>query len=627
MRGKKGTILGEHNDLNDTFALIHLLGIIADHSEFEDYLGINGVELTREIFNGFVFLIKVVQRCFMEQIATSWSLNLEEDFYFFRAMDRGIHLSRLKNTCQKIVFLKNLHSVFQKCWKSRTKAELRNNLKIIKKKVLQPANHILENNIEIAEDFHDHNKREIIEALAIFYAFVFLNDTYAGYPKGYFCSILDTNLTKKYLKDVFEGYKLGLQFLWKKLLGDDYIKMPVSRLTEATNWRELDRFFRSINEETINPLENELKCNLAFADFFTITKQISISNEFDKHFFIKCKEVVLSPEEDLQQTLLWYPVQALSGYYVFSGVPAFLTTLTGSVELDRLLRRKERPVVIRFVHPEGGANRNSYSYGILVPAPGGIADYSGWLIFFDCATDYSGAGGTHHSYAELFINQYQKTNRIKVTEYKIDRYAFEKYLSTWSVEFVEEELNPNISKIPNGKEARERTKELETFYAGRESELQKLRNESGISKGHLLELIFFWYLTSKGFAARWRFRDKRIGEIDVLAKDVKNDALYLTSCMARLDRDKIEELAECGRKLLKYKKALPREFRDFKQLEKTVFTVSEPTPKIRKELSKKRIGIFSLDQLSKKDPLFSGIKKQELSILFKMKTGLDTTQF
>lgn len=64
--------------------------------------------------------------------------------------------------------------------------------------------------------------------------------------------------------------------------------------------------------------------------------------------------------------------------------------------------------VSRFKHPVTGVPGCDYSYGIRNQAFGsfGFTDYSGWLIFFDCATDYSGFGASLHGQAEVFIEKF-----------------------------------------------------------------------------------------------------------------------------------------------------------------------------------------------------------------------------
>ena len=71
-----------------------------------------------------------------------------------------------------------------------------------------------------------------------------------------------------------------------------------------------------------------------------------------------------------------------------------------------------------------------YSYGILIQAFSsiGIADYSGWLIFFSCATDYSGFGGSLHAEAEMFIEKFLDDKSLNIREIIMDKSLFREYL-------------------------------------------------------------------------------------------------------------------------------------------------------------------------------------------------------
>jgi len=616
---KDEEISSRHFDLNRIFAFLYILKVVSEYPKFEKFLSPLAEVSKREIFKGFLFLIKVIQRCLMEALSRSWSLNLEEDITLHRAINRGVHVSKVKNTCQKTVFLKNLHLIFRKCWRSRNAEDLQRNLIEVEDKIIKPMEHILKDHLQLAEKFQKYTKLEIVKALAIFYTFIFLNDTQNGFPKGYFCSLLRDNLSGKYLSDVFHGYVLGLQFLWKNLLGDGYYGFPVAHLDKSKNWHELDRFFREIQTKIIEPLENEFKCNFSFDEFFFITRPISPQNEFRDMFLIQPKETPLSQEEDLQQTLFWYPVQALVGSYIFNGVPAFVTTLVGSVELKRRLGIAERSFVVRFVHPEKDVNGNRYSYGILIEAFGTLADHSGWLIFFDCCTDYSGFGDSERTIAEFFIERYEKSGQIEVVEYKISKETFANYLSVYSIgmgDFV----HPLVSKVPSGENVKKEMKILQELSL--DSMLSRLRDDLGISKGYLLELLAYWYYTSKEYMTEWRFKNNKIGEVDILAMDT-NNVLIVTSCMVTFNSEKLKKLEECAMKIIKNKKALPRKFQSFKEIRKVIFTSRDFRPDLKRKILQKGIFIHTLDKLFREDPLFSRIKKRELDKIFVAKGKSD----
>jgi len=126
---------------------------------------------------------------------------------------------------------------------------------------------------------------------------------------------------------------------------------------------------------------------------------------------------------------------------IFNGVPAFVSTLIGSVELSRTFQSEEKVLVLRFKHPEWDSEYR-YSYGILIPSFGstGITDYSGWLVFFDCATDFSGFGGSLHQDAETFIGRYLERGEIEVKEEVADIEMFKRYLAEKNVSSIFDQI-------------------------------------------------------------------------------------------------------------------------------------------------------------------------------------------
>jgi DNA-directed RNA polymerase subunit RPC12/RpoP len=110
-----------------------------------------------------------------------------------------------------------------------------------------------------------------------------------------------------------------------------------------------------------------------------------------------------SLKKQLSMAMLWYDVNVLdTPLTVFNGVPAFTSTLLGSIELAKGFQDDEPVKAIIFKHPAGMENYFDYSFGIFIQAytSMGLSDYSGWLVFFDCATDYSGFGGSLFDFEE-----------------------------------------------------------------------------------------------------------------------------------------------------------------------------------------------------------------------------------
>ncbi len=145
-----------------------------------------------------------------------------------------------------------------------------------------------------------------------------------------------------------------------------------------------------------------------------------------------------SLHKQLDCHFLWGSVSVLDSHkgMVFSGVPAFVTLLLGSVDLRRR-SGDEEPVLARtFKHPvDVEKGHSDYSYAIYVEAYGTISDYSGWLVFLDCAGDYSGFAGSLYQMANRHINSLKELGTLDHNEVTISRKAFERYLKMHHVGF------------------------------------------------------------------------------------------------------------------------------------------------------------------------------------------------
>jgi energy-converting hydrogenase A subunit M len=218
------------------------------------------------------------------------------------------------------------------------------------------------------------------------------------------------------------------------------------RQLQIKDWFALDKFYRRVQDEIITPLEKKLKIDLTGYPLLAIKK-------IDKSVFgdLLSKENLAEPEylnkedkeslkKQLDYHLLWYAVDVLDAQQstVFNGIPAFISTLVGYVYLKKLYKNKERVEVRVFKHPAPRDKGHYYSYAILVESHSslGISDYSGWLIFLDCATDFSGFGGPFYAQAQSVLKKLKKERSIEVREISIDKNLFKDYLFRKSVSSV-----------------------------------------------------------------------------------------------------------------------------------------------------------------------------------------------
>ena len=107
----------KNNDLSEIFAINHIFDLL-DYQQFDNYLSDNQIRKSDNLFEGYLFFIKTISRGFLEKLSRSWSINIEDNYTFTRALNRGVPLEKIKNSSKKIIFIKNLHKRLRVLWKS-----------------------------------------------------------------------------------------------------------------------------------------------------------------------------------------------------------------------------------------------------------------------------------------------------------------------------------------------------------------------------------------------------------------------------------------------------------------------------------------------------------------------------
>jgi len=271
---------------------------------------------------------------------------------------------------------------------------------------------------------------------------------------------LDEEETKKHprTKSQFEemlesAEKLGFTELKKVDESDldeeekDFIEaIKRDRPPRSERWVALDRFYRPIQEEIVRPREAKLKVALGMSHLLVLEKytkdllkELLDSNRVTQPEYLTKKDKS-SKKKLLSLALLWYDVNVLDtqSLLVFNGVPAFASALLGTVELAKAFYNSDPVKAIVFKHPAGMENQFNYSFGVFIQShtTTGISDYSGWLIFFDCATDHSGFGGSLLDFANTVIQIAQKRGPISLSVIVVEKELFEEYLREHSVSSV-----------------------------------------------------------------------------------------------------------------------------------------------------------------------------------------------
>jgi len=613
--------------IDEILAALNILKITTNILDFEKWLkAYHKKEINNEVVQGYKFFITTTIRLLVNAIELDHSLGLREDFIFFRGRFEGIPIEEIPNTSEKTIFVKNTWSLSKPLRKARDWEDVK-----VSVERLKPLAEVFEEIYENAVPTIKIKKDLALSAVTKFYTLIFLNDARRGIPYGYIStSTIKVSVSPEYLMKVFDGYALTLQYLWFKLLGEEnFNKSCLKELHRASKiyskkseeyledleervkvkeWYALDMFFGRINEEIIKPLINKLDLNLGFEPLLVI-------ENFNKNVLkpLLSKEGLQDPEyfkkkskNDVKKwldfKLLWYNVEVLSSTgSIFSGVPAFVSILVGSVNLS-----EDEVLVKIFKHPAEKGKYN-YSYGILIPAFGstGLTDYSGWLIFFDCATDYSGFGGSLYTQAKSFIDRFKENGAIEVEEIEVEEGVFQEYLKERSESSVFDRVVAQTSFGPS------------TVIDISKIEGEKRDFQEKV-KGVLFELLVYKWVWEQGYYDEVKHNHIVNGEeIDVFSK--KGNKIYLCECKVTIHKDKINKtLNQINRKI----KALRSEYPEHSIV--PIIITCSPLPAERRKFFEERgikvkdgfnkeienSGLFSKDKVKLVNQIFESQKLQ-----------------
>lgn len=626
MNDKDEKILEEFNSkVDDIFAILNAIRLVSNESDFKKWLEAeHGIKPTVEVFHGYQFFTETLIRCLFTSVIYGSELPISEDYVFSRARFKGVELSKIPNTCEKTIFLKNLNDYRKSITNARNWDELQESLDKFKKDFIDKFDKIYDENVMVSSKWKIE-KKDALTYATMFFVYIYLNNTSKFVPLGYFVSVLRQGIKEKEKK--FEGYKYALQFVWYQLLGKDgYQKTSLKNLHKSDKWSEerelfpkeydgkiidfseidwgspgeateppverndLDSYFSKVQDEIITPIEKRLGMNLGFSKFFRLKKKIS--KDLLEIFLKYEKDAELSERDKLDYALLWYPIELIdsSKSNIFSGVPTFIELLVGSAETKKLFGIDEKAYVCKFIHPNREVNGNDYSYGVLIEAFGssGISDYSGWVLFYDCCGDYSGFSGSEHMMAERIIELYKNKGLTEVREMTIDKQKFKVYLADRIAEDKKEEIFEELEEIS--------TKRAKADVLGE-------------IKGIVLELLTYYTLT-KGYPndiVDWSVK-KDGGELDIFLETAIE--LIVIECKTDLNtRNLTECIKKLERKVKNYKTSKPK---------RGEFWFWERPHPVRIEMLKsKNIDFQVFSELMESNPIWKNKNKDKIKHIFK----------
>lgn len=573
----------EELNSDETFAFLNILEMLSNTSEFRQWLkDHHGLTEHEKIFDGYKFAIITSLLAFMNSFTMHDPFKLEDDEISYRAEFRGIKLEKIPNSCEKIIFQKNVWNL----GKNIRRATNWQTLNV--QKELSP---LFEIQQKLREDHikttGDMSVPDALKFLSEFYTYLFLIDTKHGRPKGYYHPFFSTERSTQYLDRVFDGYVYSLQFIWYQMLGkDNFLKSCLKDLhrcqeinlhdkneisinmneifefqeielspeekTKQENWNKvykkwssIDQFFGEIRDEIIKPLEK--KIDYRFAGFNKGLIQLAgfdksiLGNLLDKKIldepeFMK-KNDLESMKKRLDVEFLWYDIDMFDSGEAnleFNGVFAFNALLTGYVTILKEQGIEGTITVMKIIHPDPHQNINYYSLAIKIGIGGFISDSSGWIVFYDSLMDTPGTGGHYRDMCFDCIDKFKQQSRVDLKEITVEKKTFRDYLESRKISFSN-------------------SRELSTAYKDIEDNLAQM-------KGKFFEYVFLKHcLDSEEYdLVRGDFSTSG-QQIDCIC--LQKDIVYVFECKLQFHDDELQDYVDQFRRIID---AVKKEYPDKK---------------------------------------------------------------
>lgn len=109
----------EETNSDETFAFLNILRILSDTTKFRQWLyDHHQLKEHSRLFEGYKFMIITSMLAFMNSFTMHDPFKLQDDEICYRVEFRGKKLDKLPNSCEKIIFQKNVWQLGKKIRKS-----------------------------------------------------------------------------------------------------------------------------------------------------------------------------------------------------------------------------------------------------------------------------------------------------------------------------------------------------------------------------------------------------------------------------------------------------------------------------------------------------------------------------
>jgi len=482
-----------------------------------------------ELSLGYSFLItSVIERLIDAMLAEPPLFGLEKNRLVERTFQKDFPFSEFPDRSDIGKVIRNLSSLYRELLSVRTISELREKIKPVQTTLIPVLVRWNDSFLFLSKSHNGFNRNKISSVFAemlmrdyyhdIAYVSVALNHTFNRaklyQPRFHELPIFIQS------QSFFEGFKLGVSYLWNCLLGSEATKFSfVSALLNARSWNEFYDFYPAVN----NFLKKEEE------------KLLTISFSAPRRPTFKSLAEIPRPKSGKSLTLMdrlderfeRFEVRIVSEMYTAKVATGLWEVILGALEF-----RNEDVRMIRFIHPERSGG-NTYSYAVFIYAPIRMGDESEWWLFFDFCDDYSDRGESAFIPIEALI---ANNKRIHVTNFAINPMDLLRYVQTYP-DFSKSIMDPLMRDFNN----------LSTL-SGLRIMLATNEAELGATKGFMLELLATNLLMRMGYSTKWRFKKSFIGkEIDILAlgtNQQKESEVIIVECSTILSLKLAHEVHE-----------------------------------------------------------------------------------
>lgn len=314
-----------------------------------------------------------------------------------------------------------------------------------------------------------------------------------------------------------QGFKFANISLWQLALGDKKFETYLDffkEVKEANTWTAFEEAFEKLNEGIVSQFEKRNRTNKTD---LVLAKRVP--GELS-HKLIVPIEKSKAVRTDLSHVLNHRPAKVIS-FEGSNGAAQFCTVLLGLVYQHKVGIMKEKAQVIEFVHKQK-TRGNDYSYALFIPTSSNVADYSKWWIFYRCATDHSGYGGS--CFAQICSYLESLRPFIHYKKFAIDEDKFFEHFKSDYIRFIEKECRRAI-------------------------------DDNSSLRGAFLELLVALIFVKSGYKVLLRHKSKLLGrkEIDVIAtkQDNETNIIYVVECKERSLTADAEEFDRISKDMLK----------------------------------------------------------------------------